>query len=331
MTPNIPSIDVSQFNMSDSASLAKLGRALGDCARGLGFFVLTNHPVPAALRERVFAQSAQLFATDATAKAKLSIQHTGNNRGYVALGEERLNSAMPGDVKEAFNIGWDLPADHPDVVARKPFRGVNVWPETQALPQFRATMLEYFNACHQLGLRLHRALAQELGVAENFFDDKLDQPLATLRLLHYPPRPDRFEAGQIGAGEHTDYGNLTLLVTDDAGGLEVRTRVDERASGRAGEWLAVPNIPGAIICNIGDCLMRWTNDVFVSTPHRVMNPIGRERFSVAFFLDPNPDAVVECLPICASVARPAKYAATTGAAYLKARLDATYDAPKSPA
>ncbi|HNY48114.1 MAG TPA: 2-oxoglutarate and iron-dependent oxygenase domain-containing protein [Casimicrobium sp.] len=320
MTPDIPTIDISQFNVRDSASLAKLGRALGECARGLGFFVLTNHTVPSALRERVFAQSAQLFATDATAKAKLSIQHTGNNRGYVALGEERLNSAMPGDVKEAFNMGWDLPADHPDVVARKPFRGVNVWPDTQALPQFRATMLEYFNACHQLGLQLHRALAQELGVAENFFDDKLDQPLATLRLLHYPPRPERFEEGQIGAGEHTDYGNLTLLVTDDAGGLEVRTR--------AGEWLAVPNIPGAIICNIGDCLMRWTNDVFISTPHRVVNPVGRERFSVAFFLDPNPDAVVACLPTCASAERPAKYAPTTGAAYLKERLDATYGAPK---
>ena len=320
MTPDIPSIDISQFDLRDSASLAKLGRALGECARGLGFFVLTNHTVPSALRERVFAQSAQLFATDATAKAKLSIQHTGNNRGYVALGEERLDSTKPGDVKEAFNMGWDLPADHPDVVARKPFRGVNVWPDAQALPQFRATMLEYFNACHQLGLQLHRALAQELGVAENFFDDKLDQPLATLRLLHYPPRPERFEEGQIGAGEHTDYGNLTLLVTDDAGGLEVRTR--------AGEWLAVPNIPGAIICNIGDCLMRWTNDVFISTPHRVVNPVGRERFSVAFFLDPNPDAVVACLPTCASAERPAKYAPTTGAAYLKERLDATYGAPK---
>ena len=97
MNSHIPTVDISQFNLRDSASLAKLGRTLGDCARGLGFFVLTNHTVPAALRERVFTQSAQLFATNATAKAALSIQHTGNNRGYVALGEERLNSAMPGD------------------------------------------------------------------------------------------------------------------------------------------------------------------------------------------------------------------------------------------
>ena len=277
---------------------------------------MTHHGIDAALIAQVFAQSSRFFSQNSTDKSALSIKHTGNNRGYVALGEERLDSAKPGDVKEAFNIGWDLPSDHPEVVARKPFRGVNVWPDTESLPDFHTTMLAYFDACHQLGMQLHRALAHDLGVAENFFDDKLDQPLATLRLLHYPPRPDRFEPGQIGAGEHTDYGNITLLATDDSGGLEVRTR--------DGQWMSPPNLPGALICNVGDCLMRWTNDMYVSTPHRVVNPVGRERYSVAFFLDPNPDAVVECLPSCMSSENPAKYPVTTGAAYLKERLDATY-------
>ena len=219
-------------------------------------------------------------------------------------------------MKAAFNIGLELPPDHPDVLAGKPFRAVNVWPDEAALPAFRATMLAYFDACHQLGIRLHQALANDLGIAENFFDNTLDRPLATLRLLHYPPRPERFEPGQMGAGEHTDYGNITLLATDDAGGLEVQTR--------DGQWISPPNIPGALVCNIGDCLMRWTNDVYVSTPHRVVNPVGRERYSVAFFLDPNPDAVVECLPSCVTAERPARYAPITGAAYLKSRLDATY-------
>ena len=107
-----------------------------------------------------------------------------------------------------------------------------------------------------------------------------------------------------------------LLATDDAGGLEV--------CARSGEWISPPTIPGALICNIGDCLMRWTNDVYVSTPHRVVNPVGRERYSIAFFLDPNPDALVACLPTCVSSVRPARYAPTTGVAYLKSRLDATY-------
>ena len=309
--PEIPLIDIAGF-----ADHASLGRALGATARDTGFFVITGHGIAPAMIDAVFAQSQRFFATDPETKAALSIRRAGNNRGYAALGEERLDASKPGDVKEAFNIGWDLPADHPDVIACKPFRGVNVWPGEQQLPGFRATMLAYFDACHRLGLRLHRALAHDLGAAENFFDDKLDQPLATLRLLHYPPRPDRFEPGQTGAGEHTDYGNLTLLATDDAGGLEVRTR--------DGQWVSPPSIPGALICNIGDCLMRWTNDVYVSTPHRVVNPVGRERFSVAFFLDPNPDAVVSCLPGCATPERPARYRPTTGADYLKSRLDATY-------
>jgi isopenicillin N synthase-like dioxygenase len=250
------------------------------------------------------------------AKDALAIRHSGNNRGYVALGEERLDVSRPSDVKAAFNIGLELSPTDPELRAGVPFRAVNLWPDARALPEFRATMLAYFDACHQLGTRLHRALALDLGLSEHFFDALLDRPMATLRLLHYPPRPERFEPGQLGAGEHTDYGNLTLLATDDAGGLEVQTR--------DGQWIAPPNISGALVCNIGDCLMRWTNDIYVSTPHRVVNPIGRERYSVAFFLDPNPEAEVACLPSCVTAQRPARYPPTTGAAYLKSRLDATY-------
>ena len=86
----------------------------------------------------------------------------------------------------------------------------------------------------------------------------------------------------------TDYGNLTLLAVDEVKGLAVRTR--------SGEWIEAPTCPGALICNIGDCLMRWTNDTYVSTPHRVVSPRSRDRYSVVFFLDPNPDAVVACIP-----------------------------------
>jgi isopenicillin N synthase-like dioxygenase len=177
-------------------------------------------------------------------------------------------------------------------------------------------MLAYFDAVWAVGRRLHRAIAVDLGLQPDFFEDKLDQPMAVLRLLHYPPQPEQADAGQIGAGEHTDYGNITILLTDNVGGLEVRRR--------DGEWMAAPTIPGAFICNIGDCLMRWTNDVYVSTPHRVVNRGGRERYSVAFFLDPNPEALVACLPTCVSAERPARYPPVEAADYLRGRLDATY-------
>jgi isopenicillin N synthase-like dioxygenase len=178
-------------------------------------------------------------------------------------------------------------------------------------------MLAYFAACHALGLLLHRAFARDLGLPPGFFEDKLDRPMAVLRLLHYPPAPTRAEAGQLGAGEHTDYGCVTLLATDGVGGLQVQSR--------AGDWLDAPHVPGAFVCNIGDCLMRWTNDIYVSTPHRVVSPAGRERYSVAFFLDPNPEAEIACLPGCATPARPARYAPIRGDAFLTARLSPTYE------
>ena len=177
-------------------------------------------------------------------------------------------------------------------------------------------MLSYFDAVWSVGRRLHEGIARDLKLAPEYFEDKLDQPMATLRLLHYPPQPRNAAAGQIGAGEHTDYGDITLLLTDEVGGLEVKRR--------GGGWIAAPYMPGAFICNIGDCLMRWTNDVYVSTPHRVVNRGGRERYSVAFFLDPNPDATVACLPTCVSPDRPGRYPPLTGADYLRGRLDATY-------
>ena len=166
------------------------------------------------------------------------------------------------DQKEAFNIGLDLPASDPEVIAGKPFRGVNLWPQT---PGFRDTALDYFNALWRLGLDLHLAIATDLGLPPSFFADKFDRPMATLRLLHYPPR-DAGNDDLPGAGEHTDYGSLTILLTDNVGGLEVRRR--------DGAWIEAPPIPGAFVCNIGDCLMRWSNDTYVSTPHRVTSPAG---------------------------------------------------------
>jgi isopenicillin N synthase-like dioxygenase len=198
-------------------------------------------------------------------------------------------------------------------VRGEPFRGVNLWPD---VPGWRDTLLAYFDAVWRVGRRLHEGIARDLRLVPGYFEDKLDAPMATLRLLHYPPQPETAARGQIGAGEHTDYGDITLLLTDEVGGLEVKRR--------DGVWIAAPYVEGAFICNIGDCLMRWTNDEYVSTPHRVVNRGGRERYSIAFFLDPNPDAIVECLPTCVSPERPAKYPPISGAAYLRGRLDATY-------
>jgi isopenicillin N synthase-like dioxygenase len=316
--PSIPIIDISPLVAGDGAGEREVARLIGNACRGIGFFYITGHGIAPATLARVFGVAAELFRAPAHVKDAGAFSGTGGNRGYIRLGGETLDPGKPPDVKEAFNIGLELAADDPELIARKPFRAPNVWPD---IADFRSVTLDYFDRMSRLGVRLHRAFARDLGLEPAFFADRFRKPMATLRLLHYPPTEAPLADGQIGAGEHTDYGNVTLLATDAVGGLMVR--------GRGGHWLDAPVVADALVCNIGDCLMRWTNDVYVSTPHKVVSPPGVHRYSVAFFLDPDPDAVVACLPTCTGPERPAKYPAVTAAEFLKSRLEPTYAHPVS--
>lgn len=308
----IPVIDVEPLLDSEGDSY-EAARAIGRACRETGFFYITGHGIAPDLVQRVFALSRQFFARSPAEKAQTAFSGPSGNRGWIALGNEALDPSKPADIKEAFNIGLELPADDPEIIAGKPFRGINCWPN---IAGFRAAMLAYFDACWRLGRTLHRGFAIDLDLVPDYFATTFDRPMATLRLLHYPPAPARKADGQLGAGIHTDYGNVTLLATDDAGGLMVRHR--------SGEWIKAPVIENALVCNIGDCLMRWTNDVYVSTPHKVDSPPGRDRHSVAFFLDPNPDAEVACLPTCLAPGRAPKYSPVTAGDFLHSRLAPTY-------
>jgi isopenicillin N synthase-like dioxygenase len=313
----IPVIDISPLIDGSPAQAQAVATVLGHACRDVGFFYISGHGVLPALTKRVFDTSAAFFTAPAAMQQAVSFSGPGGNRGYIKLGGETLDPGKPPDVKEAFNIGLELPPEDPEMVARAPFRAANLWPD---MPDFRDTMLDYFNRVWRLGRDLHRGFALDLGLEADHFETRLDRPNATLRLLHYPQSEAPLSEGQLGAGVHTDYGNVTLLATDEVGGLMVQDR--------SGRWLDAPVIPGTFVCNIGDCLMRWSNDVYVSTPHKVVNP-GKDRYSVAFFLDPNPDAIVACLPTCVSADRPAKYAPITGAEFLRSRLEPTYAAKKA--
>ena len=299
----IPILDWTEFGNGPEA----FARKIGAVCREHGFFLLKNHTVPTDLIAQMFEQADAFFALPEAAKAKLSIETNPHNRGWAAKGSESLDeSSGQIDQKQAFNIGLDLAADDPAVLRGDPFRGVNLWPD---LPGFRETLLDYFAAVLGQGAALHGAFARDLGLSADFFDAHFDAPMATLRLLSYPAATGT--DGEIGAGAHTDYGSITLLMTDGVTGLQVKPR--------GGDWVDVPHEPNAFVVNIGDCLMRWTNEIYASTPHRVLPP-PRPRRSIAFFLDPNPDSLISALPGTGS----AKYAPILAADYLRSRLDATY-------
>lgn len=306
---NVPVLNFEHF--SSGRDRAGFTKALSHACRDSGFFLLAGHGIAPDLIEDVFAQADAFFDLPASEKAAIDIKLTGQNRGWVAEGSEMLDETSGQiDLKEAFNIGFDLAADDPRILKGEPFRAINVWPD---VPGFQDTMLRYYEAVHRLGVALHHPIALDLGLEADYFDGFLDAPMATLRLLRYPASTS--DKG-IGAGAHTDYGSLTLLITDGEPGLQIKPR--------GGEWVDAPHVPDAFVVNIGDCLMRWTNDVYVSTPHRVAAP-KRKRRSIAFFLDPNPGAMVQALPGTGD----ARYPPILASDYLQSRLDATYGTKES--
>jgi isopenicillin N synthase-like dioxygenase len=304
MDAEIPVVDISGLTRTDSVLRSAVAREIGTACRSIGFFAIQGHGIPASQIDDAFAAARAVFALPPEAKSELAIGLHGHNRGYVGMGVEALDEHTAPDLKEAYNLIWT------DGGATRP---PNVWPP---IAGWQERTQAYFDAVLAVGQRLHRAFALDLGIDEHFFDDKLDKPQATLRFLHYPVHAGADALrGKAGAGEHTDYGNVTLLATDGVAGLQVRRR--------DGRWIDVPAMPGAFICNVGDCLMRWANDVYQSTPHRVLAP-QQERYSIAFFLDPNPDAVVEAIPTCLAPGESPKYPRTTAGEYLQARFAATY-------
>ena len=222
------------------------------------------------------------------------------NRGYRAIGDESLaatednpDGIPPPDLKEFFHIGPVDVAEEPyyrSSTGRR-FFPANIWPE--APPEFAGAATAYYRAMGDLVARLMRLAALALEVDEHFFDDKVDRSVGTMRLNHYPAQPARPLPGQLRAGAHRDYGGFTILSGEDvAGGLQVRTRREE--------WTDVATDPHQFVVNIGDLLMRWTNDRWLSNPHRVVNPPrevgpGSARLSLAFFNHPNHDVMIECV------------------------------------
>lgn len=275
---------------------APLARRIDDALRGAGFFAITGHGVPAPVVAGAFDAGHRFFALPQADKARWHIDGWPVKRGFDPIGWQSLDPGQPPDVKESFYLGVEA-------------IGPNQWPDESLVPGFRAACDVYSAAMEALARRLMGLFEQALQRPAGHFDGFMRHPTCTTRLLHYPPQPAAAAPGQIGCGAHSDWGALTLLAQDDAGGLQVQ-RQD-------GSWADVPPVPGAFVVNIGDLMQRWTNDRWPSTMHRVINRIsGRDRWSIAYFFDLDAESRIEPLASCVSAERPARYAPITAGEHL---------------
>ena len=321
MSGDFPVIDIAAARVSAGARLEIARRVAGACEE-IGFFAVTGHGVPGPVIADLVAQSYAFFDLPLAEKLTVRRPRPEQNRGYIAPGEERLarlrGNETPPDLKELYTIG---PFDTPQTPyftgpAAYPSFAPNLWP---ARPLgLRPALQTYWHELDRVARMLCRILAEALDLAPEFFEDKIDKHISQLRIMHYPPPQVAPLPGQLRAGAHSDLGMMTLLYSDnDIGGLEVMDR--------AGRWVPVPVIDGAFTVNLGDLMMRWTNDRWRSTLHRVVNPPAAtndrsRRLSIGMFFIPNYDAVVA--PI-AGPGEASKYIPVTVADYRTSRFAST--------
>ncbi|KAL1867758.1 hypothetical protein Plec18167_008502 [Paecilomyces lecythidis] len=315
----LPIIDFSSFQRTSTpAERLAVAKQLTDACRNVGFVYIINHQVSPERLEEAFGWSKKLF--DLKTEEKMLAPHPDGpkvHRGYSWPGLEKVNQVLGNeedsevlkkktrevvDCKESYEIGSESNSDQP-----------NVWLPEHVLPGFREFTTSFYWECWHTAQDILRALSLGLGLPEEdyllrFHDGHNNQ----LRLLHYPPVPASVLESQKSARmpAHTDWGSITMLFQDDCGGLEVQNR--------HGEFVKAPPLKNAIIMNIGDILMRWSNDILKSNLHRVGLPplqdrffgderMTRARYSIPYFISPNVDSIIECLPSCSDTENPPKY------------------------
>ena len=316
-TAALPVIDVAGLSSANAGERMAVGRALRETCLDKGFFYCAGHGIAQGLIDAAFAEVRDFFAQPVDVKMRVEKSASRCNRGYEVLGGQTLEAGAPPDRKEGYYIGLELDESDPRVAAGRFNRGPNLWPEGQV--GFRPTMKAYFAALQDLGERLMQGIALSLDLPMDHFKPFCKDPLATLRLLHYPPqRPDAAD-GEKGAGAHTDFGGLTILMQDDVGGLQVFD--NERQF-----WIHADPVPGTFVVNLGDMIARWTNDMYRSTLHRVVNASGRERYSIPFFYVGNPDYEVRCIETCLKPGEAPKYPPITVEEHLQSMYKKTYSA-----
>ena len=305
----IPVVDLSDFTGGDPKLKESFVQKLGKAYEDVGFVAVKNHGIPADLIADLYQYVQQFFSLPSDKKRKYEIPELAGQRGYTSFGKEHAKGSEAPDLKEFFQYGQTVPANHP----LKP-----EYPDNVSVPEvegFNETLFKAYRAFEKSGKSLLQAIALYLGLDENYFDDFVEEGNSIVRAIHYPPITVEPKSA-IRAEQHEDINLITLLVGASAGGLEILTKQDE--------WVGVTSLPDQIVVNVGDMLQRLTNNKLKSTTHRVVNP-PRElwhtsRFSIPFFLHPKSAMDLSALEGCVDKKHPKNYDDITAGQYLDERL-----------
>jgi len=295
----IPTIDLSALSGGGERERREVARQIDAACTDIGFFMVVGHGVPLDLIRTTRRRAIDFFALPDAEKMQVQRPPSKISRGYNWVGDRSVSYSMgqaaPPDIQEAFAFGPEGVAALTARVDRTSAQmyAPNIWP--QRPHDFKQVMIAYHQAMSGLASRVLCAMALALDVDESYFADKFDREASVVRIIRYPAVTQMPLPGQLRAGAHTDYGAITFVRGDDTpGGLQVKHR--------QGDWIDVHIPPDAFVCNIGDLMMRWSNDRWVSTLHRVAVPppdaVPTDRISLVFFEYPNPDALIRCFPSC---------------------------------
>ncbi len=306
MSHSIPSIDMRLATSDPEAFAAQLGEGFST----VGFVGLTHHGVDEALVARAYEVIRDFFAMPREKKMRYHLEGAGGARGYTAFGVEHAKDAEEVDLKEFWQVGRSLPADHELASMYRE----NPWPDADA-PGFSEVAKGLFTQLEATAMEVLRGVSAHLELEREWFTERVNYGNSILRAIHYPPIEG--DPAGVRAAAHEDINVITLLVGSGEPGLEIK-RHD-------GTWVPVTTIPGTIVCNVGDMLQRLTNHQMRSMTHQVRNPpepwCRQSRYSIPFFMHFNSDFSIETLPQCVSEANPDRYPEPiTADAYLKQRL-----------
>lgn len=324
----IPIVNFAAF--IDGSNKQEVADTMIDSFKTVGFVYLVNHGLAKEKIDGMFDWSKKFFKQPVEVKQLAPHPESGaHHRGYSAPGKEKVSQhvydagelaklrAKAPDAKESFECG----REHDPHMS-------NIWLPDGVLPGFKEACLDFFWSCYEIEKTLLRALALGLGLSEDYLVGFHKEADNQLRLLHYPSvsidELQRDEIARIGA--HSDFGSITLLMQDSAGGLEVES------PNQPGVFTSAVPIEGAIVVNAGDFLNRWSNDTIKSTIHRVLAPpnltsedgMTPERYSIPYFCTADFGRTVDCLPGTYSEEKPKKYEPISAGDYIKFRLTQNY-------